>query len=42
VNRQTVRSVGDFERALGAIAQGELVRLWIQRGSTTLLIILER
>ena len=41
VNRQTVGSVGDFERAMGAITGGELVRLWIQRGHTSLLVVLE-
>jgi len=41
VNRQTVGSVGDFERAMGAIIGGELVRLWIQRGHTSLLVVLE-
>lgn len=41
VNRQVMRGVGDFERAMRRIAQGDLVRLLIQRGSTSLLIILE-
>ncbi len=41
VNRQAMRGVGDFERAMRGITQGDLVRLLIQRGSTSLLIILE-
>lgn len=40
VNRRVLRGVGDFERAMRGIARGDLVRLLIQRGSSSLLLII--